>query len=317
MKLTTLVLGIVAVACAAASIYLGSELTAAREELAQAAQARGADQARIRQLESERRRWDLMASNSAPAPSGPAQPGSPPPSMEQKPVANLSPGSPPPAVPATGRPRIDDSPGAEAMRRTQQEIRLRRMYAEMPAALGLDANQADKLFNLLADSRVSTFEDSRGYAGDPAGRQAIDAPARQQRDASIDALLGPDKAAEFLAFEKSIPARMQVNRIGESMAAANAPLSDTQRNSLIAAVASEQEAFPRPERPADGRGDADYDARFLDWQAEYSRRVQARIEPLLNTTQLAQYRTAVEMQNARRANQRASAEQRRGNPGRQ
>ena len=85
----------------------------------------------------------------------------------------------------------------------------------------------------------------------------------------------------------------------------------------LLAQASEQEAFPRPERPADGRGEADYDARFLDWQAEYSRRVQARVEPLLNSQQVAQYRAAVEVQNARRANQRASAEQRRGNPGRQ
>jgi hypothetical protein len=98
------------------------------------------------------------------------------------------------------------------------------------------------------------------------------------------------------------------------MAAANVPLSDSQRNSLIAAVASEQEAFPRPERPGDGGGDAEYNTRFLDWQAEYSRRVQARIEPLLNAQQIAQYREALQVQNARRANRRANIEQRRGNP---
>jgi hypothetical protein len=201
------------------------------------------------------------------------------------------------------------------MRRTQQEIRLRRTYADMPAVLGLDADQADKLFNLLADSRVNTYDDARAYEGDAAGRQAIEAAARQQRDAAIDALLGPDKAAGFLAFEKSIPARMQVNRIGENMAAANVPLSDAQRDSLIAAVALEQEAFPRPERPADGAGDADYNVRLLDWQAEYSRRVQARIEPLLDSRQLAQYREALQVQNARRANRRANIEQRGGNPG--
>jgi hypothetical protein len=181
----------------------------------------------------------------------------------------------------------------------------------MPAALDLDPAQADKLFDLLADSRVAEFNDQRGYQGDPVGRQSVEAAAREQRDAAIETLLGPDKAAEFQSFEKSIPARMQVNRIGESMAAANVPLTAAQRTSLIAAVAAEQQAGPPPQRPADGSNDSGYETKFLDWQADYSRRVQARVEPLLTAEQARQYRDAVQMQNARRAEQRARAEARR------
>jgi hypothetical protein len=317
MKVTTLLLAIVAAACAAASIYLGAELAAAREELARTAQARRADQAHIRRLESERGD-DFMAWTPDPASAGPDSPGlapsgSPPPIEQQRTTASLGTAAAPVQARPMRRPGVGDSPAEQNSRRIQQEIRLRRTYADMPAALGLDANQADRLFDLLADSRVSAAEDSRAYAGDPAAQQAIEAAARRQRDAAIDALLGPDKAAEFLAFEKSIPARMQVNRIGESMAAANVPLSEAQRTSLVAAVAHEQEAFPRPQRPADGSGDAEYNMRFLDWQTEYSRRVQARIEPLLNSQQVAQYREALQVQNARRANRRANIEQRRGN----
>ncbi len=314
MKHSTLVLGIIAAGCGAASIYLGSELTAAREELAQEQQARSGDQARIRQLEAERGALEPASNAVAMLPATPA-PAAPPPKPANAPVASVAPPSFTPPGPRTVRSNENlDTPAAQSNRRLQQEIRLRRIYADMPAVLGLDAGQADKLFDLLADNRVSTFDDAAAYRGDHQARQSIEAAARQRRDAEIDALLGPDKAAEFHSFEKSMPARMQVSRIGESMAAANVPLSDTQRNSLIAAVYAEQESAPAPQRSTDGRYDANQEARFLDWQADYSRRVQARVEPLLNAGQLATYRAAVEVQNARRAEQRARAEQRRNTP---
>ena len=315
MKHITLVLGIIAAGCGAASIYLGAELSSAREELAIQNDARIADQARIRQLEGERQR-QTTASNTVSMLPGTPTPAAAPPAAAKPPAVNtVGLGSMPP-MPRGERPNdIRNTPAGENNRRLQQEIRLRRMYADMPAALGLDATQADKLFNLLADNRVDTFDNMSTYRGDPQARQSIEDAARQQRDAEIDALLGPDKAAEFHTFEKSIPARMQVNRIGESMAAANVPLSEAQRSSLVAAVFSEQQAAPAPARVPNP--DPDYEAKFIDWQTEYSRRVQARVEPLLTAEQLARYREAVAVQNARRAEQRSRVEERRNSPGRQ
>jgi len=55
MKLTTLVPAIIAGACAAASIYLGSELADTRAQVTRREQARAADAERIRQLEESRR----------------------------------------------------------------------------------------------------------------------------------------------------------------------------------------------------------------------------------------------------------------------
>jgi hypothetical protein len=317
MKLTTLIPAIIAAGCAAASIYLGMELSGAREELAQQIEGRSADQARIRQLEGERRQFDtasstvsqLSAADPEDAPAPPA-PSSAAPRMAD----GMNPPGGMPGGPRGDRPGDNlSTPAARANRRIQQEISLRRTYAEMPAALGLDAAQADKLFDLLADNRMATLEDQRGYRGDPIARDAIEAAAREQRDAQIDALLGPDKAADFHYFEKSIPARMQVNRIGESMTAANVPLTDAQRKSMIAVVYSEQQAKPAPERST--ITDPTYQARFLDWQADYSKRVQARVEPLLSADQLARYREAVEVQNARRADMQAREARR--NSGRQ
>jgi hypothetical protein len=72
----------------------------------------------------------------------------------------------------------------------------------------------------------------------------------------------------------------------------------------------ERDAVPPPERAA-GAKDADYQARYLDRQADFSNRVQTRVEPLLTAGQLSQYRQAITVQNARRAEARARAERRR------
>lgn len=311
MKNSTIILGAMALAFTGSSIYLGGQLSDAHGELDQAGQARIADEARIRQLEAEVRSLQGASRRVA---SVPPAPSGPPPSLlnERKPEGPPPPGSDAPRPPPGDRPNLNDTPAAQSNRRQNQEVRLRRMYAGMSEELGLDANQADKLFNLLADSRVTTFDDMRAYDGDPVGRQAIQDAARAQRDAEINALLGPDKAAEFHTFEKSIPARMQVNRIGENLAASNLPLSAEQRSSMVAAVFAEQQARPQPERVPNPT--PEYEARFLDWQAQYSRRVQALVEPLLTAEQVTQYRQAVEVQNSRRAEQRARVERRR-NPG--
>jgi len=308
MKPTTLFFALIAAAGAAASIYLGSELAATRRQVTQLEQGRAADAARIQLLESERHQpttapaiatRNLAASSAASTPSA----GVLPPSTEPAGPANT------PPAPRMRRDAIDQTPEGQNMRRLQSEVRLRRMYADMPGTLGLNANQADKLYNLLADSQVSLRDELRAHEGEPESRRSIQDAARAQRDAAIESLLGPDKAAQFQSFEKSMPARMQVSRIGDSMAAANVPLSEAQRNSLIAAVMTEREASPPPEQADSGAtDDADYQARFLDWQADFSSRVQARVEPLLTADQVAQYRQAVTVQNARRAEARARAE---------
>jgi len=313
MKHLTLVLGIVAAAMAAASVYLGMQLTAANEQLDREILARNAAETQLRALEAaNEQNYPALPDMQLEEEPGPA-PALGPPRVENRRTADnsIQPGSGPAPMPAGPRVERADTPAEEIRRRVNQEVRLRRMYADLPAALGLDAEQANKLFDLLADNRVSTFEEMRVYEGDPAGRRAIEAAARDKRNAEIEALLGPDKAAEFQYYEKSTPARMQVNRIGESMAAANVPLSDSQRTSMIAAVFSEQEANPAPQRTGDAAKDADFQTRFLDWQADYSKRVQARVEPLLNGEQVSQYRQAVEQQNARRAAQRARSQSRR------
>ncbi|MEO8061215.1 MAG: hypothetical protein ABI821_00565 [Pseudomonadota bacterium] len=303
MKTTTLSLLAATAVFAGASIYLAVELGRTRDELAAATQPRAAPDTRVGQPEAN----DFHEMNAAQPVPAASPPGALAPPPEGPPPVNQ-------AINGRGERRAEsndvNTAAAQRQRRLQQETRLRQLYSDMPRDLGLDKAQADKLFDLLADSRETAANNRRAYADDPLGRQALADAARRERDAAIDALLGPGKAAEFLTYEKSIGARMQVGRIDAQMTAADIPLGEDQRNAMIVELAAEQAARPMPERdPSDS--DADYQARYREWQAEYSRRAQERIEPLLTSEQRSRYREAIEVQNARRAAQRARAESRR------
>jgi hypothetical protein len=298
---------------AGTSVWLAKELGETRDALA-AAEAAGASQV-ARQQETER----------APLPGGAPfmDEGLPPPSSEPRAEpADAAPPidapRPPPRPDNAARPRGRDvaaSPAEARQRRIMQETRLRDRFGDMPRDLGLDTATADKLFDLLADSMTASMDQARAYSGDPAGQEAVIAAARRERDAAIDALLGPDKAAEFQSFEKSMPARMQVGRIAADMTASDVPLREDQRKQLVGVIAKVQEQFPAPVREEGGDNVA-HQVKYLDWQAEYSKRVQAGIEPLLTAEQRARYREAVELQNSRRAATRARAAERTRNTGR-
>ena len=306
MKTATLSLLAATAVFAGTSVYLAVELGKTRDALAaevaaHAAQPGGAP------LQETRESVDLTSdANAADLPDAPEANGAPPAPLGDSPPANR-----PFAGRNEARTSADfTSAAAQRQRRLSQETRLRQQFADMPGELGLDKSQSDKLFDLLADAQVASANNRRAYADDPLGARALADAARQERDAQINALLGPDKAAEFLSFEKSIGARMQVGRIDADMTAADIPLREDQRKAMIVAIAAEQAAHPAPQRDA-GRDDPNYQSEFLAWQADYSKRVQAAVEPLLSADQRARYREATELQDARRAQQRARAGQRR------
>jgi len=303
MKTATLSLLATTVVFAATSVYLALELGKTRDALAAEVAARGVPGERtpVREVHEAQDPDADMHEELPEAPVAVNRPESNPPQPANRPFQGRN----------EERPAGEfTSAAAQRQRRLMQETRLRQQFSDMPGELGLDRAQADKLFDLLADAQVAGANNRRAYADDPLGARAVADAARQERDAQINALLGPDKAAEFLSFEKSIGARMQVGRIDADMTAADIPLNDSQRKTMIAAIAAEQAAHPAPERDPTASRD-DYQSAFLAWQADYSKRVQETVEPLLSAEQRARYREAVELQNARRAQQRARAEQRR------
>jgi hypothetical protein len=315
MKLATASLLGTTLVFAATSIYLARELGVTRDALAAESEARAAQDARIRDLERAPPPSEVaVADRRSQAEQDPGTSPPPPPAS----AGSAAPPLPPDSRSVQTGPGTRPAPGRELsaaemrQRRVMQETRLRRQFEDMPRELGLDAATADRLYDLLADQEISTMEQMSAYTGDPAARRAVADAARRDRDAAIDALIGPDKAADFLSFEKSLPARMQVGRIEADMTASDVPLREDQRKQMIATIAGIQEKHPQPTRDAAASA-SEFEVRRLDWQADYSKRVQSAVEPLLTAEQRARYREAVELQDARRAASRARAETRRKN----
>jgi len=314
MKPKIIALCVVAASAATTLVYLEATLSDTRQRLAQESTARAAAEARVRELESQRSHFQSsMWQERTAEPAAPKAVASAVPA----PTARFADRGPPDGFgPTWGRGArrsdFDNTPAGQHARLVEEEVRLRRMYADMPKALGLNAAQADKLFNLIAEHQMAAEDAEQAYSGDRAGRQALEAQQAADLSTAIQDMFGSQTSEQFQAYQQSVPARRQVDRMSDSMTAANAPLSDAQRESMITAMVTEQQAVPRPQRPEDGNMTPDYQAAMLQWQQDYSARVQARVEPLLTPQQQATYQEQVALQNARRANQMARIQNQQG-----
>src|SRR5262245_2420080 len=100
MKTGTLVLGVIAASTAAASIYLGTQLDAAYDELAEEGAARALATARIRELEAERSSLQAALANAGVARPDPPRGNAPPMvAANQKDAATAIPNTAPPPKP--------------------------------------------------------------------------------------------------------------------------------------------------------------------------------------------------------------------------
>jgi hypothetical protein len=121
-------------------------------------------------------------------------------------------------------------------------------YPGLIEELGLSAEQAGRLFDLLAEiqlqKRAANAPIVLGQAPDVAALQQM-AEARQaiqrQRDASIAAGFGGGVLEKFQRYETERGARNRVDSLGRNLAAAGFPLEEAQRRPLIEAYAAEEQ----------------------------------------------------------------------------
>ncbi len=149
----------------------------------------------------------------------------------------------------------DNEPGSAAAESTEQQKKLReyldaqyrRIYEDVGAALGLNADETDTLLKLLVDQQMLM---SKAFDGGSEAEQAARFTAWQQgRREAVAAQLGGSRAAAFTNYEQSITARYEVDAIRYELERAQVPLTELQRKSLIASAIERKAFFPMPEFP--------------------------------------------------------------------
>jgi hypothetical protein len=159
----------------------------------------------------------------------------------------------------------------------------KRMYFDLQSKLGLTDDQTSDLLDLITDQHSMPFKGPRNLSPEQA-REYWEAE-ETRRQAAIDDLLGPGKAAEFAEYQKSMPARSELMMISQQLEGVDTPLTDSQRSRLLDAMIAERDRIPMPSY-LDAMSPEESAKAYGDWQADYERRVNDAARSILTSEQL-------------------------------
>lgn len=224
--------------------------------------------------------------------------GGPSPFGAGPPGANRGPDSPPDGPPPdeagggpTG-PRRDfgNAPPMPAamikMIRSNMRAQNQKMYFDLKSRLGISADQANALLDLLTDEQTAAMRDARNM--NPEQAREFYETQQAKRDAAIADLLGTSKAAEFADYQKTMPSRAELSVISQQLEGSEMPLNDDQRTKLLAALVDERERIPAPVF-SEGTSPEQYRKDYNAWQADYEKRVADEARGILSADQYGTY----------------------------
>jgi hypothetical protein len=284
-----------------------------------------------RELRSERHltadlREQLVEERSAARPS--ALTAQPAPELASPPVAAPPVGAPPTAdttpeaapvipiggpIPPGARPvsaqQLQADPEYRDALLAQTRLQLQNSYPGLIEELRLSATDADELFTLLAENQVresATRITGPTNARDPATVAEAERLRQENQaklNASLVALLGDDKYAQYQDYQQTRSARSTVTSFGYTLAQANQPLTATQARTLLSATAAEQQRQQRETQAARTRASSPNpqdQVRLmedqLNRQEESNRRMLGLMAPHLSPEQLETMRAQFESQ---------------------
>jgi hypothetical protein len=185
------------------------------------------------------------------------------------------------------RPPPPRSEAMQKMMRAQIRAQNKRLYADVGPALGLSRDEANKLIDLLTDQQSGAFEPF--HEGKEA-EEFQNAWAEKQRrlQAEITELLGDDKAASLQEYQKSLPARQELEMLARQLEGYDAPINEAQRQRLLKVMVEERDRIPAPDY-VDGTDIVEYEKSRAAWDEAYNERVASQARSILDTPQLNAY----------------------------
>lgn len=185
--------------------------------------------------------------------------------------------------------------------RARYEAALRRMYNGLARELNLSPEQEVQLLDLLLEQRIEQFEAVQKFAGDRAAMSSATNELKQGNDTELMTVLG-DKYLQFEDYQKGLGERMQIDQAALQLEAASVPLREAQRNNLLAVMVGERDRIPRPAWIA-GASAQENTAQQRAWQEDYEERVRDRASSVLTSDQLKQYDVYRNLQSTMRRRQ--------------
>jgi hypothetical protein len=147
---------------------------------------------------------------------------------------------------------MQDPDYREALR-VQNRSNMTRQYPGLAQELGLSTDQAERLFDLLAEQQLLANEqaemmwDSEGV--DPAETQQLHekmqqrwTEIQQKNEAELAAHLGPEKVQSWKEYQSTLAARHRAEQLRSTLSSRGVPLSEDASRAVVKAYAEAQKA---------------------------------------------------------------------------
>lgn len=302
MNVSSIILALTSLGLGSASVYLYTELDAARGRADAEIALRQDQEARVKALEATRLDLEQRLQGLTGAAEWPAPPPAGKADAKMQVATNRMPAEanredePFFANARNAMREMMANPENRRAMQAQHKMALRAMYKDLAGELHLSADQANQLLDLLAQQQMERMQEMRENRGDRNALSQANADLEQKNAAELTALLG-DKYSQYQEYQQSLGERMQVEQIGVQFAAANLPLADSQKKQLITAMVEERKTLPPPTWSQDA-SPQDNMARMRAWQQDYEKRIKDRASSVLSSQQLAQYEELQKAQGA-------------------
>ena len=176
---------------------------------------------------------------------------------QRKTVAGSEPLAPEEALDADGKPNAAEGdfggmmkkmftdPSMKKMMRSTQMMGVKMMYADLAKELGLSADLAGQVMEVLGDRQMAlTTAGMKMFSGESPEAASADEAATEDYDAQLVGMLGKDGMAKFTEFERTAPDRMQLQQYKQAFAANGVPLDDRESEGLLTIMKEERTKVP-------------------------------------------------------------------------
>jgi hypothetical protein len=134
--------------------------------------------------------------------------------------------------------------------RGMQMMGMKMMYSDLATELGLDADKANQVMEILGDRQMAlTAKGMKMLGGDQGGEPAAEAGKEAEAptedyDAHLESLLGKDGMEKLKDYEKTMGERMQIQQYKQAFASSGLPLDENESKGLLTIMKEERLKLP-------------------------------------------------------------------------
>lgn len=198
-----------------------------------------------------------------------------------------------PSFPGDLQTRLMKNPEFRGALRNHQRQMIAAEFRDLPRLLGLFPEQANELFDLMAEQGVRILEVQWREPQEGKSRQSAYRDARSQNEAELSAFLGPANMIRLQEFRATLQSRSEVTSVRNELARSSEPLREDQVEPMVALVNTELQKMKQELREAGVAefgglaGDSLGDARRSAAAVAANRRIVESARTLLSSAQLA------------------------------